>query len=92
MAARISSTLNELRNCLSQVILNARLFCGWGLAGKTGTPVTIYYNSEGNKHIATRIEVREKQGLLAQLFPPFLIHYKGQRCRHNVRHLCHPSR
>ncbi len=32
-----------------------------GLAGKTGTPVTVYYKSEGNKHIATRIEVREKQ-------------------------------
>jgi hypothetical protein len=32
-----------------------------GLAGKTGTPITVYYKSEGNKHIATRIEVRQKQ-------------------------------
>jgi hypothetical protein len=32
-----------------------------GLAGKTGTPVTIRYKKEGNRNIATNIEVHEKQ-------------------------------
>ncbi len=32
-----------------------------GLAGKTGTPVTVHYKKEGDKNIATKIEVHSAQ-------------------------------
>jgi hypothetical protein len=32
-----------------------------GLAGKTGTPVTVHYKKEGDKYIATKIEVHQHQ-------------------------------
>ena len=31
-----------------------------GLAGKTGTPVTVHYREEGGKKIATRVEVHSE--------------------------------